>query len=116
MTTNPPPPRSLNIPPNGDIIADALGGAFNAMFLHPPIVSPDDFDDDWGPAVTEQALALSSVNNARLNSCIDAASASVWGILAMRPAQLEACYRLLHPYSPNSLLVVHRTGGGRHTY
>ena len=46
MTTNPPPPRSLNVPPNGDIIADALDGAFNAMFLHPPVVSPDDFDDD----------------------------------------------------------------------
>ena len=113
MTTNPPPPRSPDAPPDDDIIADDLDGAFDAMFLHPPIVSPDNFDDDWGNAVTEQALALSSVNDARLKRCIDAASASVWGVPAMRPAQLEACYRLLHPYCPNSLLVIHRTGGGK---
>ena len=32
----------------------------------------------------------------------------------MRPTQLEVCYHLLHPHCPNSLVVVHRTGGKTH--
>jgi hypothetical protein len=31
----------------------------------------------------------------------------------MCPAQLEASYHLLHPHRPNSLVVVHLTGGGK---
>ena len=119
MTTNPPPPRSPDAPPDDDIIADDLDGAFDAMFLHPPIVSPDDFDDDWGHAVTEQeqALALSSADDVRLKRCIDAASASVWGVPAMRPAQLEACYRVSFiRIAPILYWSSIGRGGGRHTY
>ncbi len=113
MSQNHPPPRSPDASPDRDMITDNLDDAFDAMFLHPPIVSPDDFNDDWGAVVTEQALALSHIDDARLKDCIVAASASVWGIQTMRPAQLEACYHLLHPHRPNSLVVVHRTSGGK---
>jgi superfamily II DNA helicase RecQ len=113
MSQNHPLPHSPNASPDCNMITDNLDNAFDAIFLHPPIVSPDDFNDDWGAVVTEQALALSHVDDARLKDCIVAASASVWGVQTMRPAQLEACYRLLHPHCPNSLVVVHRTGGGK---
>jgi hypothetical protein len=54
----------------------------------------------------EEALALSSFDDARLKGCIVAASALVWGIPMMRPAQHKACFYLLHPQWPNWLLVV----------
>ena len=76
-------------------------------------IAGDDFDDGWGVADTEEALVLSFVYDVRLKDCIVAASASVWGILTIRPAQLEVCYCLLHPHHPNSLVVVHWTGGGK---
>ncbi len=93
-----------------------LGSAFEAMFLDASDVVGGHFDDDWGVADTEQALALSFVDDARLKACIVAASASVWGVPTMRPAKLEACYRLLHPHRPNSLVVVHWTGGGEDSH
>jgi len=83
------------------------------MFLDASDVAGGDVDDDWGVADIEEALALSFVHDARLKDCIAAALASVWGVRTMHPAQLEACYRLLHPHRPNSLVVVHRTGGGK---
>jgi hypothetical protein len=83
------------------------------MFLDASDVAGGDFNDDWGVTDTEEALALSFVNDARLKACIVATLASVWGVPTMRPSQLEACYRLLHPHRPNSLVVVHRTGGGK---
>jgi hypothetical protein len=113
MSQNHPPQRSPDAFPDCEMITNNLDNAFDAMFLHPPIVSPDNFNDDWGAVVTKQALALSHVDDARLKDCIVTASASVWGIQMMRPTQLEACYRLLHPHRPNSLVVVHRTGGGK---
>ncbi len=113
MSQNHPPPRLPDASPKRDRITNNLNDAFDVMFLHPPIVSPDNFNDDWGAVVTKQALALSHVDDTRLKDCIVAALASVWGIQTMRPAQLEACYRLLHPHCPNSLVVVHRTGGGK---
>jgi superfamily II DNA helicase RecQ len=113
MLQNHPQPCSPDSSPNRDVVSANLDAAFDAMFLHPPIVSPDNFSNDWGAVVTKQALALSYVDDARLKDCIVAASASVWGVPTMRPAQLEVCYHLLHPYRPNSLVVVHRTGGGK---
>jgi len=83
------------------------------MFLDASDVAGGDFDDDWGVADTEETLALSFVHDARLKDCIAVASASVWVVPTMRPAQLGACYRLLHPHRPNSFVVVHRTGGGK---
>jgi hypothetical protein len=52
-------------------------------------------DDDW------------------LKSCIIAASASVWGVHEMYPAQLDTVYPLLHPVRPNHLAVIQRTGDGK---
>jgi hypothetical protein len=56
---------------------------------------------------------MSSVNDAQLKDCIVAASASVWGVPMMCPGQLDACFCLLHPHHPNSLVVVHWTGWGK---
>ena len=83
------------------------------MLLDPSHIIDNDFPDDWGIHDTEEALALSGGDDLWLKDCIVDASASVWGVPTMRPAQLEACFCLLHPHRPNSLIVVHRTGGGR---
>jgi hypothetical protein len=109
-----PPQLSPDSSPTCDMITtNSLNGAFNAMILRPPIVSPDNFDDDWGTADTEQALMASGIDDARLKECVVAASALVWGVPTMRPAQLEACYCLFHPHRSNYLVVVHWTGGGK---
>ena len=100
-------------PPLHAIQPDVLNFAFDAMFLDTSFVPPDNFSDEWGFADTEEALALSSVDDARLNGCIVAASALVWGVPVMRPAQLKACYRLLRPHLQNLQVVVHRTEGGK---
>ena len=113
MSRNHPSPRSPTAPSSGVPDSRRLGSAFEAMFLDASDVAGGHFDDDWGVADTEQTLALSFVDDARLKACIVAASASVWGVPTMRPAQLEACYHLLHPHRPNSLVAVHRTGGGK---
>ena len=63
-----------------------------------PIVSPENFDDDWGVVDIERALQGSGIDKARLNDCIVAASASAFGVPMMCPIQLEACYCLLHPH------------------
>ena len=83
------------------------------MLLDPSHVIDDDFPDDWGINDTEEALAVSGGDNSQLKDCIVDASASVWGVPTMRPAQLEECFLILHPHRPNSLSVVHRTGGGK---
>ena len=59
--------------------------------------------DNWSPADTERFVAMSGCDNDRLKSCIIAASASVWIVHEMYPAQLDAVYRLLHPVRPNHL-------------
>jgi hypothetical protein len=100
-------------PSAANIVTSSLNDAFDAMLLDPPIVSPNNFSNKWGTADTEEALTLSSANDARLEDCIVAALASVWGILMMYLAQLEACYCLLHPHRLNALVVVYQTGGGK---
>ncbi len=79
------PPNSS---PNHDIVNNSLDDAFDAMLLDPTPVSPDDFSNKWGAADTEEALALSGVNDTRLKDCIVSASASVWDVSTMCPAQL----------------------------
>ena len=115
MSRNHTSPPSPNAPSSDVTDSCQLNSAFEAMFLDASDVAGGDFDDDWGVADTEEALSLSFVHDARLKDCIVAASASVWGVPTMRPTQLEVCYRLLHPHRPNSLVVVHQTGGGRLT-
>ena len=112
MSRNHTSPPSPNAPSSDVTDSRRLDSAFEAMFLDASDVAGGDVDDDWGVADIEEALALSFVHDARLKDCIAAALASVWGVRTMHPAQLEACYRLLHPHRPNSLVVVHQTGGG----
>jgi superfamily II DNA helicase RecQ len=113
MSQDEPSPPSPDAPSDRRDDASALDVAFDAMLLNPTFVANGDFSDDWDATDTEEALAMSSVDDARLKDCIAAASASVWGVPTMRPGQLEACFRLLHSHRPNSLMVVHRTGGGK---
>ena len=97
--TSPPLPNALS----SDVTDSCrLDSAFEAMLLDTSDVAGGDFDNDWGVADTEEALALSFVHNVRLKDCIVAALAPVWGVPTMRPAQLVACYRLLHPHRQNS--------------
>ncbi len=110
-----PPPPSPDAPSAQKIVPETLDYAFDAMLLDPSLALLVDFSNELCAADTEEALALSGVDDARLKDCIVDASASVWGVLTMRPGQLEACFPILHPRHPNSLMVVHRTGGGRPT-
>jgi len=76
------------------------------MLLNPSHVVDDDFPNDWGINDTEEALAVSGGNNSQLKDCIVDASASVWGVPTMRPAQLEACFRLLHPHRERGIVLI----------
>ncbi len=62
------------------------------MLLDCTIDADGDFIDNWCHADTEEALALFGVNETRSKDCIATASALVWGVPTMRPAQLEVCY------------------------
>jgi superfamily II DNA helicase RecQ len=64
-------------------------------------------------ADTELIVAMTGCDEDRLKSCIVAASASVWGVQEMYPAQHDAIYHLLHPVRPNHLAVIQRTGAGK---
>ena len=108
-----PPPLSPNVPPARPPNTSELDSAFDEMLLDCTVNADGDFIDNWGAAETEEALVLTGIDETRLKDCILAASASVWGVPMMRPAQLEACYRLLHPHCPDYLGVVHRMGGGK---
>ena len=111
ISTNPPLPPLPNAPPEGGALCDK----FYAMLLDTSKIVNYDFPDNWGIDDTEDVLALSGVDDVSLKDCIVNALASVWGVPTMRPAQLEACFRLLHPHRPNSLVAVHHMGGGRLT-
>ena len=113
MSQDRPQSPSPDAPPPHNIQPDLLHLSLDAMYVDPSSVPPNNFSDEWGSVDTEEALALSSVDNARLKDCIIAASALVWGVLLMHPAQLKTCYRLLHHHLPNLLVVVHRTGRGK---
>ena len=115
MSKNPPLPLLPNAPSNHPD-SGRLGTAFEGMFLGATPTADGDFIDNWGVVDTEEALALSNVNDMRLKHCIVDASASVWGVQTMRSGQLKACYHLLHPHRSNSLVVVHWTGGGKDTH
>jgi len=65
------------------------------------------------PAGTKRFLAMAGCDDDRLKSCIITASASVWSVPEMHPAQLDAVYRLLHPVRPNHLAVIQQTGAGK---
>ena len=72
--TSPPLPNALS-----SNVTDScrLDSAFKAMLLDTSDVAGGDFDNDWGVADTEEALALSFVHNARLKDCIVVALAPV---------------------------------------
>ena len=116
MSRNPPPLPSPDAPANHRLKDGELHDKFDAMLLDTFHVIDDDFPGDWGINDTEEALAVSGVDDSRLKDCTVDVSASVWGVPTMHPAQLEACFRLLHPPRPNSLCVVHCTGGGEDSH
>ena len=101
MSGNTPPLPLPDAPPARHPDTSKLDSAFDEMLLDRTVDADGDFIDDWGVADTEEALALSGINKTRLKDCIADASASVWGVPMMRPAQLEACYCLLHPHCPD---------------
>ena len=74
---------------------------------------PDKGFDDWSPADTARIVTMSGCDDDRLKSCIIAASALVWSVHEMYPAQLETVYRLLHPVHPNHLAMIQQTGAGK---
>ena len=74
---------------------------------------PDKGFDDWSPADTARIVAMSGCDNDQLKSCIIAASALVWSVHEMYPAQLDAVYCLLHPVCPNHFAVIQQTGAGK---
>ncbi len=86
------PPAFANAPSDRCSKAGALNATFDAMLLNPTTVANNNFIDNWGKTNSDVALALSSVDDARLKDCIVAALASVRGVLAMCPGQLEACF------------------------
>ncbi len=63
-----------------------LQGDEDDALSHPP----DEAFDDWSPADTERFVAMSGCDDDRLKSCIIAASALVWSVHKMYPAQLDA--------------------------
>ena len=82
------------------------------MLLNPSHVVDDDFPDDWGINDTEEALAVSGVEDSWLKDCIVGASASVWGVPTMHPAQLEAAFAFSIPTAPILSLWSNARGGG----
>ena len=116
MSTNPPLPPSPNAPSDHHPDSGQLDAAFEVMFLDAAHAANGNFINNWGAIDTAEALALFGVDYTRLKRCILNASASVWGVPTMRPLQIKVCYCLLHPHHSNSLVVVHRTGGGEDTH
>jgi hypothetical protein len=108
-----PPPVLPDAPSACNIVVETFDDAFDAMLLDPLLALLDDFSNEWCIADTEKALALFSIDNAQLNDCNVDALASVWGVPMMRLVQLEACFCILYPHHPNSLVVVHWMGGGQ---
>ena len=96
MSKNPPSPPSPNAPSDHHPESGRLGATFKGMFLDAAHAADGGFINNWGVVNTEEALALSNIDDARLKCCIVDASASVWGVPTLRPGQLEACYCLLH--------------------
>ncbi len=87
--------------------------SFEGMVRNPIPFVPDPHFGDWSAEDTEEIVALSGCNDLCLKLSIIAASVSIWGILAMYPAQIDAAFCLLHPTHPNHLAVIQRTGVGK---
>jgi hypothetical protein len=105
MTKDTPLPPLPHAPSAASIKTISLDDTFAAILLGPLSVLPDDFSNEWGTTNTEEALALSSVYDVRLKECIVAALASIWSVPMMHPAQLKACFCLLHTHRPYSQVV-----------
>jgi hypothetical protein len=109
MTELLPPLQSPDCAPHEVTQDNPLQGYEDDALSHPP----DEGFDDWSPADTELFVAMAGCNDNWLKSCIIAASALVWSVHEMNPAQLDAVYPLLHPVRPNHLAVIQRTGAGK---
>jgi hypothetical protein len=115
MSQDAPPPPSPDALSAHDILGETLDDAFDAICLDPLLALLDDFSNNWCTSDTEKALALFDIDNARLKDYIVNELASAWGMPTMHTGKLEACFCILHPHHPNSLVVVHRTGGRKTT-
>ena len=104
MTKPPPPLCSPDYAPHKVTQDSPFEGHDNDPISHPP----DEGFGDWFPADTARIVGMSRCEDDRLKSCIIAASASapVWSVHEMYPAQLDAVYCLLHPVRPNHLAVI----------
>ena len=97
-----PSPPSPDAPPE----RGALRDKFDAMLLDTSDVVNYDIPNNWGINNTEDALALSGVDDASLKDCIVDASASVWGGLVLvtrmhsnsiHPTKTTTMMRTTHP-------------------
>jgi len=105
-----PPTALTRLRPPHEVTQDIpLQGDDNDPLSH----LPDGGFDNWSTTDTARIVAMTWCDNNRLKSCIVAASASVWGVEDIFPAQLDAVYRLLHPVLPNHLAVIQQTGTGK---
>jgi hypothetical protein len=107
-----PLPPLPDAPSAGDIVTGLLGDAFEAVLIDPPVVYPNNFQqqvehhrDRRGTHIVRHQQCQAE----RLYCCC----LCIWGVPTMHPGQLEVCFCLLHPHLPNSLVVVHWTGGGK---
>ncbi len=104
-----PPPRSPDIVPH-KVTQDS---PFDGSNIDPLPILPDSSFDDWMADETAAAVAMSGCDDNCLKACIVAASASIWDVWEMFPAQLDAVYHLLHPMHSNCLAVIQKTGAGK---
>jgi hypothetical protein len=107
MTNPTPPPCSPDLVPHA-IAQDSPLDRDNARLLS--FIPEASVADCTAMAGTGATVATSQCDDDCLKACIFAASASVWGVQDIFPAQLNAVYRLLHPTHPNHLAVIQRTG------
>jgi hypothetical protein len=107
---------STDAPSAGNIVTASLDNALDGMLLETPLVSPDDFSDEWGAADTEEALALSGALNARLKDYIVAALALVWASRQCTPHNYRHVIVYSTRTSPICWLLFIGQGGGRRTY
>jgi superfamily II DNA helicase RecQ len=104
-----PPPRLPDIIPC-KVTQDS---PFDGSNIDPLLVLPDSSFNDWAADDTAAAIAMLGCNDNHLKACTVAASASIWGVREMFPAQLNAVYRLLHPMRPNHLMDIQQMGAGK---
>jgi hypothetical protein len=112
MADSTPLPSLLSLIPH-DVSRDP---PFDGNNNHPIPIVPDASIGDWTDADMDKVVALTRWDDGHLMACIIAASSSVWGVLEMFPAQLDAAICLLHPMKPNHLAMKEQNGRWEDTH